>query len=52
MFVCLVLHQAEVSSCVKTAANDVQFPLEVTGGQSVDQTSSSRYFIHLVTHLL
>jgi len=28
---CVVL-QAEVSSNVKTAASDVQFPVEVTGG--------------------
>jgi len=26
----LVLHQPQVSSCVKTAANDIQFPVEVT----------------------
>ena len=43
LFVSLVLHQAEVFSCVETAANHVEFPVEVTGSQSVDQTSSSRY---------
>jgi len=34
VFVCsLVLHQSQVSSCVETAANDLQFPVEVTGGR-------------------
>jgi len=33
VFVCsLVLHQPQVSSCVETAANDIHFPVEVTGG--------------------
>ena len=26
----MVLHQAEVSSCVETAASDIQFPAEET----------------------
>jgi len=26
----LVLHQPQVSGCVETAANDIQFPVEVT----------------------
>jgi len=28
-----VLHQTQVSSSVETAANDIQFPVEVTGGR-------------------
>ena len=33
IFVCfMVLHQPQVSSCVETAANDIHFPVEVTGG--------------------
>ena len=51
LFVCLVCDQPEIFS-VESAASDITFPVEVTGGQSVDQTSSSRYIIHLVTHSL
>jgi len=33
VFLCFfVLHQPRVSSCVETAANDIHFPVEVTGG--------------------
>jgi len=28
-----ILHQPQVSSCVETAANDIQFPVEVTDGR-------------------
>jgi len=28
-----ILHQPQVSSCVETAASDIQFPVEVTGGR-------------------
>ena len=31
MFVLLVLHQPQVSSCMETTASDIDIPVEVTG---------------------
>jgi len=31
LFVVLVLHQPQVSSCVETTASDIDIPVEVTG---------------------
>lgn len=31
LFVVLVLHQPQVSSCMETTASDVDIPVEVTG---------------------
>lgn len=44
----LGLHQPEVSSCMEAVVNGSHFPMEVAGGQLVDQIAPSRYFIHLV----
>jgi len=32
LFVVLVLHQPQVSSCMETTASDIDIPVEVTGG--------------------
>ena len=35
LFVVLVLHQPQVSSCIVTTASDIDIPVEVTGVQPV-----------------
>jgi len=55
VFCCFVLQQPQISSCVETAASDLQFPVVVTGGRmkpviepiTVNLTWQRRYGKHL-----
>jgi len=42
-----VLHQPQVSSCVETAVNDIQFPMVVTGGRMMPVVQLQKQHLRL-----